>query len=739
MGGGGSTITGYEYYGGIAQVICMGEITRLTRIANGDTEIWSGDVDQTSRDSDGKTALSTTLGAGYLYWGRSDQVANADLAAALIDFGTGPTTVSIPAWRHWALFVMPECAFGTQPNPPTLTFDFERRLDTLSISAHEIDGDAVLPEVIYDLLVDAVYSVGMDTSRIDSASFESAAEVIIAEALGVSPQIDQTTTLRDFLGTLLQYIDAFLFWDGGKIKMKLLRKESSAGAIAIDESALTDEPEIGGGSLADTWNFTRLVFTDRDNNWDDQAVEPYDDHANAAAQGENVPKDVELPFVTKRSVAKILARRRGIAGGVPQVSVQLRLLPSYRTLKPGDLITVTYAKLGLSNKLMRVMGRETGGSKNQEVVIDAVTELTRDESNDYVPPADPLFNLSAFYDLGGGIVGTLESSTARLLWLPSGLKEGKPDGALIAFSRPNVSVTRRQIWWTWDPNQKPYKKRDAGTEFPVAFTLRAWMRARNNTKWILRGEFASQDDADYVRELAEEGKSVYFVTARRLYKATGSAINQHQMDGLWCEVEANGRIEPVDGLLYDVEVSDEAFSSNALALETEAGQGNYPCVTCYAGREKDFHIWPMDNIRFERELPNGSEVWLDGSLQNEDTDLIRWFKVLMGTKTELQELADVTATTYDRDSTTMCPDGTLSNQWGSVVPTLYEAYDLAAVAVAFAGASPYDDLTADLDAALYAAVFGLATVEQQFVTESTEEVLAYMAQTGIQYYNKTTA
>jgi hypothetical protein len=66
---------------------------------------------------------------------------------------------------------------------------------------------------------------------------------------------------------------------------------------------------------------------------------------------------------------------------------------------------------------------------------------------------------------------------------------------------------------------------------------------------LLRGQFSNQDDADYVRSLTQDGQKVYLVTARRLYKSVGTPIDQHQMDGLWCLADTNGRITPVDGLL----------------------------------------------------------------------------------------------------------------------------------------------------------------------------------------------
>src|SRR5690606_2605978 len=140
----------------LAVIICAGEITRLTRIANGETVVWEGNIDQTSRDSEGKTAISTSIGLGYIYWGRTDEQPNHDLEAALVDYGVGATTVPIPAWRRMAKFVIRDCQFGQQPTPPVLTFDYERHLGLLPVSKHDIEGDAVLPEVIYDLLLNSV-------------------------------------------------------------------------------------------------------------------------------------------------------------------------------------------------------------------------------------------------------------------------------------------------------------------------------------------------------------------------------------------------------------------------------------------------------------------------------------------------------------------------------------------------------------------------------------------------------
>jgi hypothetical protein len=295
--------------------------------------------------------------------------------------------------------------------------------------------------------------VGLDASRIDQTSFVAAAETVISEGLGVSPQLDDVSTLRTFIGTLLQHIDGLLYWQNGVCKLKLMRKENPATAIAIDASAMTEEPRITGGSMADTWNFTRLVFTDRENDWDRDAVEPYDDHANAAVQGEHVPKDIELPFITRRAVAKILARRRGIAGGLPQIGLNLTLLPSYRTLKPGDLISVTYPKLRLSSS-------SAGSRRVTRLAAERwrarlrLCRKSRATSRTTTSASRPAVQSRAFYGPDGSAFGGIGTTIPRLLWLPDKLKDGDKDGALIAFTRPNDSTTIFRVW-TWDPAQKP--------------------------------------------------------------------------------------------------------------------------------------------------------------------------------------------------------------------------------------------------------------------------------------------
>jgi hypothetical protein len=131
-------IVGYNYYGTFAQALGLGAATRLTRITSGETEIWTGDLDQSSRDADGMTLVTTTIGSLRFYWGRSDQNPDSLLESALIDFGSGPAAILVPAWRNVIYFVADDIAFGGAPSPPSLRFEFERQISPLTLSEAKV-------------------------------------------------------------------------------------------------------------------------------------------------------------------------------------------------------------------------------------------------------------------------------------------------------------------------------------------------------------------------------------------------------------------------------------------------------------------------------------------------------------------------------------------------------------------------------------------------------------------------
>ena len=163
------------------------------------------------------------------------------------------------------------------------------------MSAHLVNGDAVIPEVIYQYLTRELLGLGIDpVQHIDTASFQAAAETVIAESIGVSPMIDSSSTAREIIGKLLQYIDGTLLFREGKIHMRLIRAEDTADVLAVTISDMLDEPRPVNESETGTWNVTNVSFTDRDGKYE-SSTEPYHDPANQSIFGGTRSKEVACP------------------------------------------------------------------------------------------------------------------------------------------------------------------------------------------------------------------------------------------------------------------------------------------------------------------------------------------------------------------------------------------------------------------------------------------------------------
>jgi hypothetical protein len=712
----------YEYWGGIAQAVCLGPVTRLFKIKNGDTVIWDGPLESTSMDGDGKSVISTTIGSVNFYWGTANQNPDAILAAAQLDSGSGPATVPIPRWPYVCYATGTDIYFGTQKSPPVLTFELEVETAGLGLSDHDVSGDGVIPEIIYNFLTNTVWGAAVPVAHVDAASFVTCAETLIDEGLGVSPTIDATQTIREIIGKLLQYVDGVLFFQDGKIHMKLVRAEDTTGLPEITSADMLEEPQPVYEGPRETWNVTSVSFTDRENNYETSS-EIYDDPANAASLEQSRLHEVSLPFIKRRQVAKQVAKLIGIKGGLVPMSWTLMLKPSWSTLNPGDLAFVTYTKLGMSNRLVRVTDIDRGTPEDPSVRVTVLEESTRDTSHDYVPDPD-VFSWDPFFGTDGGSTSALTSTTPRLSWLPDDLKPSSyTDGFLVACERPDNLTNDVQVWWTWDPGQQEYRLVERSGSFPAKGTLLCWHRIGASGNWLLRVQL----DALNYEMLTDlmEGFEVYAVVGERKVRTVGTVQDQHQVMALWAKVINGGYADLLTAAIIDLEVDPAQFGTNTFLLETIADPSNNPTVHIYFGSQEDFLLVPSRDIHFERNSPQ---------VVGDDTDLIRYIKTPVSKPGAAQAPADVTAATYDRDDTTMCPDGTLSRTWGDRALSTYEYLDIA-IGERLVGASAAHANVQDLDAALGAIYEGTATADQVLLADDIDTVLGAMVESADMIYN----
>jgi hypothetical protein len=736
-GGGDSAV--YKYSGSFAVAFCHGALDELTELRTADATIWKGPLTRNTGNANG-IEIETTLGPALLFWGTDSQTDT-------LPGGLDPTSL---AWKRWAflwlmtwffnlgtppvppsegiageqaamrgtcyiVFLLAD--FGYSPAPPQITLIGKRRLSLLSISTHSLSGDAVLPEVLYDIFTNARYGAKLAADKINKASFEAAAEVIIAEDLGASPVITEANNLRDAVSRLLTYMRGVCYYDGGKLVLKLLRDDPAEVAIEIGPDDLLDPPEPEPGDWSATWAQTRVTFTNTTNDWERDAI-AYTDPANAKVRGHIVPQDIEREWMTRQSVAKAEAARVGTLNGIPLATYPgLRLLPKHRGIRPGRLLKLVYPKLNIAAAYLRAESVTVGGPNDPSVTVDAIEDPARQTTLGYVPAGS---------DIGfpGSLRFPLIAPTVRVATLTTDLKEGSADGLLVACSRPTGLCVRHETWFTWDPAQASYGRLAAGTAFPIFGTVLWWMR--QGTGWILRFKIAGAFDTPLMAGISESFQDHFFVMGRRAVR-TAPASDTHALLCVLAKRKLGGRFAAISTDTFDIEVDGAQRGTTDLALETTGAAASMPTGMAYFGQIDAFTLLRSDTLAFDRAQGNDPA----------DSQRRRYIKTVVGDDQAILELGDVSAVEFKRSDTSMDPAGSYSPTWGSKAKTAYEvADDEWGLQYAATPGADYANVT-DLDEALGKVYEGTATAADTALLASLDDVLGAYLGNANGIYNDT--
>lgn len=630
-GGSGSmatqVIVGYNYYGSFALALCHGPVSKVLEIWANGVRVWDGAVDRGNDDDPAE--LDTDLGTVELYWGTAAQNLDGDL-----DHGI--------AYRYVCYAVAKQIHFGQSPTPPNLEFVVERHTEGLTLSAHDLDGDAVLPEVIYDLLTSPVYGCGIDDGNLDAASFEGAAEAVIDEDLGVSPSWRQPTTFRQALADLLGYVGGVVYFRDGKIHWKLLRDE--AATVDLDEGDLVEEPAIARASWAEIRNEVRLSYTDRKRDFEANNV-TVTDMAAAQALGYFATEEMQRPWVTRRGVAKRLAIAAQQLLGVPGATADLQVRSGAGPIRPGDRVDLAYAPLGIAAMPLRVLEVESGDPGRPSLRLRCEEDSARLADASYVPPDETDHD---------GTDPAPAACAMRIGWLTTSQKEGYADGLVVAAARPHGLVIGGSVYAAWQAGGD-YRLMAQFSGFALEGTVSRWKASGAN--WVLDLTLATDHDQAALEAYKNAGLELFVVSGIRRIVTGPPAVDEHQVTPSWGLAVAGGRLELVGTKRWEIEVASGQFGSQSYGIEAAPTPGWHPTAKVFVGRLSDFVLLRTDSLAFERNQGNATG----------DAALERFIRVLTRTWGEIQALGDGTSIEFDRDDTTMSPSGTYSTDWGASV------------------------------------------------------------------------
>jgi len=383
MGSGGETCatTGYRYFAGLHLVFCHA-IDQLLKIRVGEKTAWEGTVaDNTAISIDqpelfgGEGREGGIRGTVDACFGGSTQARNGYLQSIL--------GADVPAFRGLFSLVACKCMLSAN-NPYVKEWSVLARRtkigwrdDLADIPAADGQVDMNPAHIIRETLTNTVWGgLGYPLADLDDASFQTAANLLLAEGFGLSLLWAKNTSVEDFIRIILDHIDAKLYFSHvtGLLRLKLIRNDYNIGAVPVlNESNIVELVDYTGPAATEVVNQVTLNYVNRDNQG--CAITVQDIAALARMNGQVNAATLDFVGIADGQVAARVAARELQQLAMPISSVVLVINRTQSGLEPGDCFNFCWSPLGIADLVMRVDQVEIGLHTDGQLRITAVRDV----------------------------------------------------------------------------------------------------------------------------------------------------------------------------------------------------------------------------------------------------------------------------------------------------------------------------------------------------------------------------
>jgi hypothetical protein len=278
-----------------------------------------------------------------------EQIIVGDSSAVPFEFGTSPIfrPIEIMAQRMY------QRGFGAAQWYP-------QAVESLGLEMNPA-------HIIHELLTDPVYGYGIAAGDIDDtinapvSTFQSAANRLVADSLGLSFVWGQQQTRLDTIKEVLRHISAFLVRNPktGKYELRLLRDDYNAATLQV----------YGPDKIQSVIRYTRpdmsmlptileAKYMDRETNI--ERIVKQDDQAGLLTRGE-IREEVYYQLVARGEVAARIATNHMLELSAPLAIVELSIPYAHgEDLLPGDVFVWSWPDYGVDQMVLRVLSVTRG-------------------------------------------------------------------------------------------------------------------------------------------------------------------------------------------------------------------------------------------------------------------------------------------------------------------------------------------------------------------------------------------
>jgi hypothetical protein len=321
------------------------------------------------------------------FFGKLTQIASTVLADKL----------GAPVSRYKGIchFIVYNALFGTSPYLKAMYAVVRRCPLVVSVDAAtaNIGGSANPADVIYEMMTDPRWGLGLSPAKFDFASFRASAATFKAEDMGVDFVLASQDAASSAIDEVCRHCDCVVFShpQTGLITLKLARADYVIGTLPhVNPSNAVKFDNYKRNTWPETYNEVRVTFLNR-------GVAPYlaftDDVApaqnlaNLQATGQVASAPYSFPYFSSYSRALQAAFRTLRVVSVPLASGSLTLQRSLYNLTIGSVLVLDWPPLGISGLVMRCLDIKFGTLEDNSIEVTVVEDVFNTAPVIYTAPA----------------------------------------------------------------------------------------------------------------------------------------------------------------------------------------------------------------------------------------------------------------------------------------------------------------------------------------------------------------
>jgi hypothetical protein len=293
--------------------------------------------------------------------------------------------------------------------------------------------------MLYEILTDTTWGLGLPGSSIDTDSFIDAGEALFTEGLGLAMILEQPTEASETMREILRHIDAGLSTDpsSGKLVLKLIRDDYVIGDLPVLDQSNVSEVEFTRGSWSETFNVAKVTYTSRADAWTERIAQ-WQNLANLQVQGVTVATQVDYRGFSNSHSAGLAAARVAKATSYPFARLRLKVNRAAWALRAADVFKLNWPPLGIADMVCRVTRPASGELENGLMSLEAVEDSFSVSGTGYTDPPGSQW--------GDPVAPPVAAAQQALFEIPYHLSSasGRQLGALAA--RAAATLTGFQIW-----------------------------------------------------------------------------------------------------------------------------------------------------------------------------------------------------------------------------------------------------------------------------------------------------